>query len=242
MPLRVAGSTDGATARTRPSMRLRWRVVRLAAHAGPQALRVPPPVTSARHSRRPPRIRRNSSWLGCVSEPTVAVRAEITPSSGATMRVCASRTSSAWTRARAAARRAAVVCSAVRTWIVACGLMKPCDCNCFERSALALASASAASASTTDAVACARSAETASAAMRASGWPRLTVSPTLTSTSVSRKPESSAPMMASCHAVMLPLAEIVRGQSAFCGATVLTVSAGRVDAASFFAAVSDGRP
>jgi hypothetical protein len=40
-------------------------------------------VTSARHSSRPPRIRRNSSCPGWVSEPTVALRAEMMPSSGA---------------------------------------------------------------------------------------------------------------------------------------------------------------
>ena len=77
-------------------------------------------VTSARHSRRPPRIRRNSSWPGCVSAPTVAVRAEITPSSGESTRVCAMRSSSACARARAASTREAAVFSAVRYCVICC--------------------------------------------------------------------------------------------------------------------------
>ncbi|MNC45949.1 hypothetical protein D3C75_949420 [compost metagenome] len=36
-------------------------------------------VTSARHSKRLSRIKRNSSCPVCANEPTVAVRAEITP-------------------------------------------------------------------------------------------------------------------------------------------------------------------
>ena len=42
-----------------------------------------PTATSARHSRRPLRIMRNSSWPAGSTAPTVALRAEITPSSGA---------------------------------------------------------------------------------------------------------------------------------------------------------------
>ena len=49
--------------------------------------RARPRVTSARHSSRLPRIRRNISCAGWASEPTVAVRAEMVPSSGATTRV-----------------------------------------------------------------------------------------------------------------------------------------------------------
>ena len=98
-------------------------------------------VTSARHSRRPPRIRRNSSWPGCVSEPTVAARAEITPSSGETTRVCARRSSSACTLARAATTREAAVFSAVRYWLICCLVNAPSGPIWRARSAFAVASA-----------------------------------------------------------------------------------------------------
>ena len=51
-------------------------------------------VTSARHSSRPWRIRRNSSVPLPTTAPTVALRAEMMPSSGASTRDCDRRT--AW--------------------------------------------------------------------------------------------------------------------------------------------------
>ncbi len=191
--------------------------------------------TSARHSSRLPRIRRKSSWPGCVCEPTVAVRAEIVPSSGATTCVCPSRSSSACSLARAAASRAAAVCSSVAVWVAACGLMKPFSARSRERAALVLASASTASASATAARTCARSVCTVSGLIRASNWPFFTTSPTLTSTSVTRKPASSVPITASCHAVTLPRPASVRGHSSRCGVISVTVSAGRTPVAGLAA-------
>ena len=87
------------------------------------------------------------------------------------------------------------------------------------------ASAAAASASISAAVACAMSACTVSAENTASTSPAFTASPTLTRTSVSRRPPASLPTMASCQGATLPLATRRRGISAVSGCVVVTVSA-----------------
>ena len=183
-------------------------------------------VTSARHSRRPPRIRRNSSWPGCVSEPTVAARAEITPSSGATTRVCERRSSSACTLARAATTRDAAVFSAVRYWLICCLVNAPSGPIWRARSAFAVASAAVACASASAAFDCASSASMVSLSTRARIWPFFTRSPTFASTSVRRWPLISEPITASCQAAMLPLAASVCAHSAGCSVIAVTLSAG----------------
>jgi len=66
----------------------------------------------------------------------VAVRAEITPSSGARTAVCARRSCSACILARAAFKRARAVFSAVRYWLILCALRKPVAWNWRARSPL----------------------------------------------------------------------------------------------------------
>jgi hypothetical protein len=63
-------------------------------------------VTSPRHSSRPWRIRRNSSVPAPTTEPTVALRAEMTPLSGASNWVCFRRSSWASSCALADSTRA----------------------------------------------------------------------------------------------------------------------------------------
>ena len=82
-------------------------------------------VTSARHSSRPWRIRRNSSVPVPTTAPTVAVRAEITPSSGASTCVLRQPHLLRLQHARAAAStRAWAVFSAVRYWLICEALMR----------------------------------------------------------------------------------------------------------------------
>jgi len=94
---------------------LTWAPLALVITAGvPTATRLSSAeVTSARHSRRPWRISRNSSVPALSTLPTVAVRAEITPSSGASTWVLRPRTCCAASTASAASTRALAVCSAV---------------------------------------------------------------------------------------------------------------------------------
>ncbi len=94
------------------------------------------------------------------------------------------------------------------------------------RSPLAADSCAFASASARLARACATSAAIVSTAKLANRWPRWTSSPTFTRTSVSRSPLASAPTLASCHAIMLPLAVSLIGKLAVVGRVVDTVSAG----------------
>ena len=114
--------------------------------------------TSARHSSRPWRIIRNSSWPAGSTAPTVALRDEITPSSGASTAVCETLSWRACRPARCASRRARAVRSAVRYWLIVASLSAPVASRLFARCALALASASVASASATAARICSRSA------------------------------------------------------------------------------------
>ena len=188
-------------------------------------------ATSARHSSRPWRIMRNSSVPAGSTAPTVALRAEITPSSGASTCVCRSRSACTLACARCASRRACAVRSAVMNWLICWSLKAPLVCSSRARLALTAASASAASASATTARICATSACIMSGAKVASTWPRRTTSPTLTRTSARRRPLASVPMIASCQAAMLPLAAIFSGKLALCGCVVVTLSAGRGAAA-----------
>ena len=166
-------------------------------------------VTSARHSSRPWRIMRNSSVPVASTEPSVALRAEITPLSGASTRVCRPRNCCAPSTACAASARAFAVFSVVRNWLICWVLSAPECCSVRARSALAAASLALACASSRLARACATSACTLSVENVASSCPALTTSPTLTSTCVRRRPLDSEPMTASCQAAMLPLAASV---------------------------------
>ena len=157
--------------------------------------------------------------------PTVALRAEMTPSSGASTCVWRSRSSCTLAAARVASRRAFAVRSAVRYWLICCALKAPVVDSSRARCALAEASASVASASATPARVWFRSAWIVSGAKVASTWPRRTRSPTPTRTSASRSPLASVPTLASCHAAMLPLALNLTGSVAVCGVVVVTVSA-----------------
>ena len=188
------------------------------------------------------RTRRKSSWPAGTTAPTVASRAEMMPSSGASTWVIFRRNCCDWTwacadctRACADWTRARAVWAAVRYWAICWALSAPLGSTAFARSALACASADAACdsasparASASAASALARSARTVSVAKTARTCPRLTAAPTSTRTSAIRKPLTSAPIEASCQALMLPLADSVSAMSLFWGRTVLTTNAGRL--------------
>jgi hypothetical protein len=236
MPRRVCGSTVGATIRTLPAIAL--------PPAGVTVARVPgwtwarsAACTSARHSSRPWRIIRKSSCPAGSTAPTVALRAEMTPSSGATTAVCVTLSWRACTAARCASRRARAVRSAVTYWLIVASLSAPVARRLWARSALAAASASVASASASDARVCSRSTCIVSGENVARISPRLTTSPTLTRTSARRRPLASVPMLASCQAAMLPLACTVSGSVARCGRVTTTLSAG-LAATGFFSPLS----
>ena len=183
-------------------------------------------VTSARHSSRPWRISLKSSVPVPTTAPTVAVRDEITPLSGASTRVCRPLSCCAPNTACAASALALAVFSSVRYWLICWVLSAPELCSVRARSALAAASAALACASTRFARACATSACVLSVENVASTCPAFTTSPTLAITCVRRKPLDSDPMMASCHAVMLPLAASRMGRLPGCGFSSVTVRAG----------------
>ncbi len=198
----------------------------------PSAMRaISAEVTSARHSSRPWRISRNSSVPADTTLPTVALRAEITPSSGASTCVLRPRTCCAASTASAASTRAFAVCSLVWYWLICCWLSAPVACRVRARAALPAASAAVARASASEALACAMSACTVSGEKVASTWPFFTRSPTLTRTSASRSPFDSEPTLASCQAATLPLAASVTASSVVSGWPMVTVSTGRDGAA-----------
>ena len=182
-------------------------------------------VASARHSRRPPRIILNSSAPLPTTAPTVAVRAEITPLSGASNWVCAKRSCCTLSAARLASSLALAVLANVRYWLICWSLSAPLACRVRALSALPAASAALASASARLALACATSARPLSLENVASTWPTRTRSPTLALTSISLSPSDSLLMMASCHAAMLPLADSAIGKLRATGLSVLTVRA-----------------
>ncbi len=183
-------------------------------------------ATSARHSSRPWRIMRKSSCPVGKTAPTVAVREDITPLSGASTWVCANRNCCILAAASCASSRALAVFSAMRYWLIFCALNAPAALAALPSLASATASARLALASATLALICARSASRVSAANVASTCPRLTLSPTLARTSTNRRPSVSLPIMASCQAATLPLALRVRAKRAIWGLSVVTVSAG----------------
>ena len=196
-------------------------------------------VTSARHSSRPWRIMRNSSVPLASTAPTVALRDEMTPLSGANTWVFVRRNCCAPSNPLAASTRALAVCSEVWYWLICCVLKAPLFCSVRARSALPAASAALASASTRLARACARSAWMLSGANTASTCPARTTSPTLAFTCVRRKPLDSAPMLASCQAAMLPLAVSLTDRRPSCGLTVVMVKAGFGAAFFLSSAASD---
>ena len=183
-------------------------------------------ITSARHSRRPWRIKRKSSVPGVSTAPTDALRAAMMPLSGASTWVCCRRSCWLSTLALAAATRATAVSSAVMYCTYCWALITPVGCRPRARSALARASLAAAWAWLRLAWAWAMSACTGAAWNTASTWPALTTSPTLTRTSVRRKPPISVPTLASCQAAILPLALICIGKVCTLGLPTVTVRAG----------------
>ena len=193
-------------------------------------------ATSARHSRRPWRISLNSSAPTETTAPTVALRDEMTPLSGASTRACASRSCCTFSIARCACSRACAVRSRVNSWLMACADSTPVGCRSRARWALAAASAKVASASATRASDCASSACGRSVAKVASSWPRRTTSPTLTWTSASRQPLPSAPTTASCQAWMVPPAGTDCAMLPRCGWVRVTLNEGRVAGAAAVAA------
>jgi hypothetical protein len=168
---------------------------------------------------------RNSSLPAPTTAPTVALRAEIMPLSGAVSWPFLNRTCAADSRARAASTRALAVCSAVVYWAICCALMAPVSCRLRARWALAAASAALACDSAKLACTCSTSARAASTLKVASTWPRRTTSPTFTRTSSSFRPLTSAPMLASCQAATLPLAESCTPNAPLLGLTAATVRA-----------------
>ncbi len=174
---------------------------------------------------------RNSSVPTPTTEPTVALREEITPLSGAVTWVYFRRSCCDDSAALAEAMRARAVASAVMYWPICWADKAPEDLSVCARAALATASAAVASASSSAARACATSAFTLSAENTASTCPFFTLSPTLTRTSVRRSPPDSLPMIASCHAATLPLAASLIGRLAAWARVLVTVSAGLTGAA-----------
>jgi len=217
--------------RTRPSSRAPLVAV-TSACVPAESLPSSDAVTSARHSSRPLRIRRNSSAPLLTTAPTVAVRAEITPSSGARTEVCDSRTSCACSCARAAATRARAVASAVMYWLICEALMAPVCDSVRARAALLAASAAAASA---------RPAPPGPAPSRRAGSrcePRqhLPAAHAVADAHQHFRDAQPAGLRADARLLpgpRLPLAASVVGSSVDCGVTVVTVRAGR--AGAFFA-------
>ena len=210
--------------RTRPSTRA--PLAAITAALSPGLMRATSAlVASARHSRRPPRIILNSSAPLPTTAPTVAVRAEITPVSGASNWVCVKRSCCTLRAARVASSLALAVLASVRYWLICWSLSAPLACRVRAFSALPLASSALASASARLALAWATSARPRSLANVASTWPLRTRSPTLAFTSSSLRPSDSLLMMASCHAAMLPLADRAMGKLRATALSVLTVSA-----------------
>lgn len=136
------------------------------------------------------------------------------------------RNCSALIRASAACTRDRAVCSAVRYWLTCCALMAPESRSLRARSALADASASAARASASAADCCARSLATEVVTRVASGWSRVTRSPTFTRTSAIRKPPTSGLITTSCQAATVPSASSRVCHSTRFGLTAVTVIAG----------------
>ncbi len=106
-----------------------------------------------------------------------------------------------------------------------CADRAPLSAASFERLRSAWACSRLARAWATAASCLRRSAVAVASASRASTCPRLTVLPTSASSSVMRRLPVSAPMTASCHAVVVPLASMVSGQSRRLGSVRLTASA-----------------
>ena len=192
----------------------------------PSAIRpISAAVTSPRHSRRPWRISLNNSLPAPATAPTVALRAEIMPLSGAKTWVCLRRSNCASNWALAESTRALATCSCVRYWLTCWALKAPLPCTARARSALAAASAAVAWASARAARAKATSACTLSAAKVASNCPFCTLSPTAACSSAIRNPLDSAPTLASCQAATPPLAASFRGAVLRLACTSDTVSA-----------------
>ena len=166
-PDRVWGSTVGATVRTLPLKRAPLAATTSTGVPG-TTLASSDAVISARHSRRPWRISRNSSVPAGTTAPTVALRAEMMPASGASTWVFFNRSSWAANTAFADSTRAKAVCSAARYWLICCPLNVPVFKRVRTRFALAVASVAWALVSATPARACATSACTLSSANRAS--------------------------------------------------------------------------
>ena len=185
-----------------------WPLAAVISTGAPKGMRpISEAGTSARHSIRPWRIKRNNSAPAPTTLPTVACRAEITPASEALTWVCDKRTFCNCTKARAVCTRAWADASAAKAWL-SCALLKnPCCCSARARSAWTCASCALAVASAKVPSACANSARKVSDCSTASRSPFCTRSPTLTRTSVIFKPFASAPMMASCQAASDPLAD-----------------------------------
>ena len=226
MPTRLAASSVGEMLRTVP-VTLSPELVRTVT-ASPTCTRAMSwPEISARHSMRPWRTMRNISVPACGTAPTVAVREEITPSSGAVMRAKPCRVFCNCSMARAACTCAAVALAAVLSWLICCWLKAPVPSMLRARSALDWASCACACAESKLACACSTSASMVSVAKVASTWPFFTSSPTLTFKSAKRKPCVCVLMEMSCQAAMLPLATNSSGTSPFSATTVCTVNAGR---------------
>ena len=236
--LRVTLSTVGAIMRTLPVTTAPLAAVTVAVVPGLMPA-ISELVTSARHSSRPPRIILNSSVPLPTTAPTVALRLDMTPLSGATTPVCFKRTCCTTSMALAASSLALAVLSAVVYWLICCSLSAPLACNVRALSALPAASSAVAWASAKLAWACATSALTCSVAKLASTCPLATRSPTLTLTSTSRSPLASLPMMASCQATTVPLAGSLSGRLLCTGCTVVTVSAALAGAAFLSSAAPD---
>ena len=77
-----------------------------------------------------------------------------------------------------------------------------------------------------------KSAITVAEANIASTWPRFTASPTLTLTLISRRPSTSAPMLASSQGATFPVAQMRMGSDERCRRVAATVSAGLATAPS----------
>ena len=124
-----------------------------------------------------------------------------------------------------AATRALLVASSVVYCSICWVLKAPLSAILRARSALLVASLALAFASAKLACACAISAVMVVVENCANIWPFLTVSPVLTYTWFNNKPLTSAPINASCHGAILPLALKFWVIRCKLGLTILTVNA-----------------
>ena len=179
--------------------------------------------TSARHSRRPPRIRRSSSAPALTTCPGCTLRPETMPAYGA-RRVANPRRSTEESRsASAAASCAAALPRLARSSSKFAVEMSFCSSSESPRADCARASSRLARACARLASACRACTSSVRRSSRTRGCPAETRLPTSTRTCETRRPASSTPSDISCQAATEPEATTSRATVWRTGAATVTV-------------------